>query len=245
LTLLSMLPSLGASWVALQLLARHQVTAAQLVGSGVLVGAGIGAMHYSGMAAMQQAPPPRYDPWWFALPFGGAVGLAVPAPWGRFGLRGRGLGIWAVVLGGGVMGLAISGMHYTGMAAARFVGVAEDSPGNEQSLFLALAVALITVSLAIFVAAANGLLRYRQLVGQLRGNEMRLRATLNTAVDGIITIDERGLIRDINPSVEQLFGWRADELIGRNINMLMPEPHHSAHDGYLEHYRRTGEARII
>ncbi|MDX5373057.1 MAG: PAS domain S-box protein [Pseudomonadaceae bacterium] len=245
LTLLSMLPSLGASWVALQLLARHQVTAAQLVGSGVLVGAGIGAMHYSGMAAMQMAPLLRYDPWWFALSIGVAVGLAILALWVRFGLRGRGLGIWAVVLGGGVMGLAISGMHYTGMAAARFVGVAEDSPGNEQSLFLALAVALITVSLAIFVAAANGLLRYRQLVGQLRGNEMRLRATLNTAVDGIITIDERGLIRDINPSVEQLFGWRADELIGRNINMLMPEPHHSAHDGYLEHYRRTGEARII
>ena len=245
LTLLSMLPSLGASWVALQLLARRQVTAAQLVGSGVLVGAGIGAMHYSGMAAMQMAPLLRYDPWWFALSIGVAVVLAILALWVRFGLRGRGLGIWAVVLGGLVMGLAISGMHYTGMAAARFVGVAEGDGASEHSLYLALAVALITVSLAIFVAAANGLLRYRQLVGQLRDNEMRLRATLNTAVDGIITIDERGLIRDINPSVEQLFGWRADELVGRNISMLMPEPHHSAHDGYLEHYRRTGEARII
>lgn len=245
LTLLSMLPSLGASWVALQLLARREVSPCQLIGSGVLVGAGIGAMHYSGMAAMQMAPLLRYDLWWFALSILVAVALAILALWVHFGLRGRGLGIWAVVLGGLVMGLAISGMHYTGMAAARFVGTPAPSGEGGQSLYLALAVALITVSLAIFVAAANGLLRYRQLVGQLRGNEMRLRAILGTAVDGIITIDERGLIQAANPSAEQLFGWSAAELVGRNISMLMPEPHHSAHDGYLEHYRRTGEARII
>lgn len=245
LTLLSMLPSLGASWVALQLLAKSRVTLPQLVGSGVLVGAGIGAMHYSGMAAMQMAPLLRYDPWWFALSIVVAVVLAIIALWVRFGLRGRGLGVWTVALGGLVMGLAISGMHYTGMAAARFVGVAEEGGGNEPSLYLALAVALITISLAIFVAAANGLLRYRQLVGELQSNTLRLSTTLNTTVDGIVTIDERGVIQDVNPPVEQLFGWRAEELIGRNISMLMPEPYRSQHDDYLSNYRHTGHARII
>ncbi|MEO4046659.1 PAS domain S-box protein [Pseudomonas sp. CAU 1711] len=245
LTLLSMLPSLGASWVALQLLAQNRVTAPQLISSGVLVGAGIGAMHYSGMAAMQMAPLLRYDPWWFALSILVAVALAMLALWVRFGLRGRDLGVWTVALGGLVMGLAISGMHYTGMAAARFVGVPEADAGNESSLYLALAVALITVSLAIFVAAANGLLRYRQLVSKLQSNALRLSTTLNTTVDGIITIDECGVIQDVNPSVEQLFGWSAEELVGRNISMLMPEPYRSQHDDYLANYRSTGQARII
>jgi PAS domain S-box-containing protein len=73
----------------------------------------------------------------------------------------------------------------------------------------------------------------------------RLRAILETAVEGIITIDERGLMETANPAVEKLFGYRADELIGRNVSMLMPAPYREEHDGYLSNYRRTGEAKII
>ena len=247
LTLLSVLPSLFASWIALQLLARRSISRMQLITSGVLVGAGIGAMHYSGMAAMQMAPLLRYDPYWFALSILVAVVLAVLALWVRFGLRGRITGGKAILASGVVMGLAIAGMHYTGMAAARFIGSAEPlaQQNNTNSIYIALAVALMTVSLTIFVAAANAFLRYRQLYRQMQGSESRLRAILNTAVDGIITIDGRGQILAINQSVEQLFGWSSNELLGQNIRMLMPEPYRSQHDGYLANYQRTGEARII
>ena len=101
------------------------MTRHQLILSGVLVGAGIGAMHYTGMAAMQMAPALRYDPWVFALSIGVAVGLAILALWVRFGLAtvmGQRLGTSQTLISGGVMGLAIAGMHYTGMAAARFIG---------------------------------------------------------------------------------------------------------------------------
>ena len=125
ITLLSMLPSLAASWVALSLLARRDLSLTQLCVGGVLVGAGIGAMHYSGMAAMQMAPLLRYDPWMFALSIIVAVALAILALWVRFGLEGRLPTTWALLLSALVMGLAISGMHYTGMAAARFVGTPE------------------------------------------------------------------------------------------------------------------------
>src|SRR5690606_35666318 len=81
LTLLSLLPSLFASSVALQLLARRSISRVQRIGSGVLVGAGIGAMHYSGMAAMQMAPLLRYDPYWFAGSILVAVVLAILALW--------------------------------------------------------------------------------------------------------------------------------------------------------------------
>jgi PAS domain S-box-containing protein len=79
----------------------------------------------------------------------------------------------------------------------------------------------------------------------LRDSEARSTAIVQTAVDGIITIDERGLIASFNPAAERLFGYTADEIIGHNIRMLMPPPYREEHDGYLARYLRTGEPHII
>lgn len=70
-------------------------------------------------------------------------------------------------------------------------------------------------------------------------------ALFDTAVDGMIVIDERGTVRLFNRACEALFGYRPDEVVGRNVRMLMPPPFHAEHDGYLERYRTTGERRII
>jgi two-component system sensor kinase FixL len=79
----------------------------------------------------------------------------------------------------------------------------------------------------------------------LRDSEERLRAILETAVEGIITIDERGLIESFNPSAEKIFGFTANEAVGKNIKLLMPAPYRLEHDGYLHNYRDTGHAKII
>ncbi len=93
-------------------------------------------------------------------------------------------------------------------------------------------------------ASAQGseLARTREM---LDDREARLNAILDTAVDGIITIDERGIIESVNPATERIFGYSSDELVGNNITMLMPSPYREKHDEYITRYIRTGEPRII
>ena len=75
--------------------------------------------------------------------------------------------------------------------------------------------------------------------------EDALRAVLDTAADAIITIDQRGAIISVNPATERMFGYTPDELIEQNVSILMPPPYRDEHDGYIERYLQTGEARII
>ena len=79
----------------------------------------------------------------------------------------------------------------------------------------------------------------------LQESEARMAAILLTAVDAIISIDERGTIGAVNPAAERMFGYNADEMIGRNVKMLMPEPYRHEHDGYLAEYVHTGIRKII
>src|SRR5690242_7144337 len=85
----------------------------------------------------------------------------------------------------------------------------------------------------------------RQESSGLKDTEERLRAILETAVEGIITIDDRGIIESMNPAAEKTFGFSAAEVIGRNVSVLMPSPYREEHDGYLSNYLRSGDAKII
>ena len=85
----------------------------------------------------------------------------------------------------------------------------------------------------------------REIPKQSEDDAAQLRAVLNSAVDGVITIDERGIVEAANPAAEILFGYTVSEMVGRSINMLMPSPYREEHDGYLANYCRTGERRII
>jgi PAS domain S-box-containing protein len=80
---------------------------------------------------------------------------------------------------------------------------------------------------------------------QLKTSELRTRSILENTVDAIITIDEQGIIAQANPSTEKLFGYQSEELVGRNVSMLMPSPYREEHDRYLRSYKTTGVARII
>lgn len=79
----------------------------------------------------------------------------------------------------------------------------------------------------------------------LARREAHLQSILDTVPDAMVVIDEAGLITDFSPAAERLFGWTAEEVGGRNVNLLMPSPYREAHDAYLERYYRTGERRIV
>ncbi len=78
-----------------------------------------------------------------------------------------------------------------------------------------------------------------------RETALRLNGIIETATDGIITINAQGIIELVNPAAATLFGYAPDEIIGKNVSILMTTPHRENHDEYLARYARTGEARII
>jgi PAS domain S-box-containing protein len=97
-------------------------------------------------------------------------------------------------------------------------------------------------------ACVEGELGRTHLLGvaaQLTQAEARIRAIVENVVDGILTIDEAGSVQEMNPAAERIFGYPKDEVLGRNVNILMPRPYAAEHDAYLSRYRETGERRII
>ena len=96
-----------------------------------------------------------------------------------------------------------------------------------------------------FTGMLRDLTRRVHLEGRLGASEARWRAVVDSAVDGIILIDAHGLVEAFNPAAERLFGYPADEVLGRNVGLLMPSPYREEHDSYLSRYLATGRAKII
>jgi len=108
-------------------------------------------------------------------------------------------------------------------------------------------VTLVLIGYVVIVerrtAIVNALVRER--TSELHSSEETIRSILNTAVEAIITIDDAGIVLSFNPAAENIFGYESAEVLGQNVSMLMPEPHQSAHDGYIRHYLETGERNVI
>jgi PAS domain S-box-containing protein len=87
--------------------------------------------------------------------------------------------------------------------------------------------------------------RVEERTRQLKESEVRTQAIVDNVVDGIITVDEIGVVQSINPAVETIFGYTADEIVGKNLAMLAAEPYRSSHQDYMTRYRETGETKVV
>ncbi|MGB6135443.1 MAG: MHYT domain-containing protein [Shewanella sp.] len=243
ITALSFVPSIAASWVALNVISIEKPRLSHFVVGGILVGAGIGTMHYVGMAAMGMAPLLRYDMFYFGLSIVVAIALAMLSLWIRFSLNHLGHSklteLHKNMIASLVMGCAISAMHYIGMAAARFVrppGFEFSEQTKMVSLYLGIAVATITIVIILFVLTVNMLIKYQASLHQAKLSEARYRATISTAIDGIITFNDKGQIESGNQAVETLLGWRLEDVCHQNIRDFIPPAFIDDFNTYLHSY---------
>lgn len=127
------------------------------------------------------------------------------------------------------IGREVAGLRKDGTTFPMDLSVAEVRQGAEPS----------------FVGIIRDITERKRAEAELREREARLSTILDTAVDAIIVIDERGRIESFSASAARLFGYAPAEVIGRNVDVLMPSPYREEHDGYIRRYLETGERRII
>ncbi len=96
-----------------------------------------------------------------------------------------------------------------------------------------------------YVKLARDLTEQKNADDALRESEARLRSILDTVPDAIIIIDELGTIESFSPAATRMFGYMEEQAMGQNVKLLMAQPYRDQHDGYLEHFRDTGEKRVI
>jgi PAS domain S-box-containing protein len=217
LVALSFAVAVAASAFAMVTATRPQLGRGALAAASLMMGAAIAGMHYIGMAAMRMAAQVSYDGLLVAASLAIAVSASLVAL--RLAVRFRddvttGAGAGKIAAGV-VMGIAIAGMHYTGMAAVRLTPAATTG-GSAGALLLptdGLAALVVVTSLAVLSLAIVAAHTHRRV----QAGEQRFRALIEHATDPITLTDELGTIRYVSPAHGRLVGSRQDELVGTHV----------------------------
>ena len=244
LTLLSLVLAVMASGYGLFYCNTPPINSRKIVSGGIVMGFGVSAMHYIGMAAMQMDATLYYTPGLFVLSVIIGIGAATAALW--LLIHGSNVlkNIKALkIISAFIMGIAVFGMHFTGMAATNFVSI-----GNEKIIKDSLMhtdVNMLALGVVIFTLIIFGVTILASLIHRLAKQDASTKAILDGVVDGIITFNGNGKILSFNRAVERLFGYLARDLIGKNVKILMPDSYREEHDHYFKNYLSTGQANII
>jgi diguanylate cyclase (GGDEF)-like protein/PAS domain S-box-containing protein len=250
ITIASVIPAVIASVTAMAVICHGKRGWPTLLGSSTLIGLGIVVMHYTGMAALKMSPPIDYDPWYFALSVAIAIGASFVAVRVGLGLSPSGspeVKVGYKIVAAMVLGFAIAGMHYTGMAAARFdaASVCMAAPKGVDSQRLALMIGAGTILLMVFTAAAAAFearlqerataiaakmtqdlerSHHRLLESEVASREAReqLEMVVRGSPLAIYTRDIEGRLTSWNPAAEQMYGWRAEEVLGKPVPTVPP-----------------------
>jgi len=251
ITIYSLIPAVLASLVLLYNNTNHDNLFKQLLVRSIVMGSGIGLMHYIGMMAMRMDAIMRYD---FSIVLFSVV-VAVALSYAA--LRAK---IWAEhtsesdipipprLVGSIIMGCSIAGMHYTGMAGV-YMFPAEAQHAVDSLIFppdvLAEIIGIVVTAFLLLLISAVVISRRLELLAKLKVSEDRISSILDNVGDAIISINEKGIVNDFNKGAEETFGYDSDEVIGKNVNMLMPPDISREHDSYLNAYIETGASKII
>lgn len=235
--LLSLLAAVFASAVALFVVSRTRMGWGRAIVGSAVMGSGISAMHYIGMAAMRMPAMCSYEPLLVALSVFLAIVISLAAIWITFRFRDEvRRSPWLKIAAASVMGSAIPIMHYTGMAAARFTPstVTEDTSHAVSTSTLGFsgvtAVTLLVLGVAVVSSAVDRRISAQRLLAS--STERRFRSLLDSAPDAMLVINEQGEIVLANAQVEQLFGYEPEELLGQSLEVLVPERFRTGHSSH-------------
>ncbi len=249
LTGLSVVFAIVGAGCAFYLVSKGARTPARLLVGGILLGGGIGAMHYTGMAAMHMAARILYDPLLFALSVLVAVTLSSVALYLLFhGVRSDKAPRHLPKLAGGcVMGLSIAAMHYTAMTTTYFLPTGSPPTTGVQldasfTAGIIAAAAFVIIGLALVAAFVARFMEVKERAA--RQSQGVLAAVVDNTADGIIAIDQDGIVRIYNPAAERMFGYDSAEIVGKNVSILLPPEDRDTHEALIRK-SELGESRAL
>lgn len=265
LTILSMIVAVLSSAFALYVGSRSVISMRRLYTSGAIMGGGIAAMHYTGMAAMVMTAEPHYKPLIFFLSLLIAV-VASTAALGltfRLGSRREDTAVSLKLLTAIIMGIAICGMHYTGMAAVYYtiptgMNVMSSSNVLDSNIWLAVSIGtatLVLLGFTVLLILFDSRLAVQMNLGlqlesmvkartsELHLEKKRAEVTLDAIADGVLTTDKDGNVAHLNPVAETLTGWTYDDAVGRHwmdVLKMVSETTRRPITGFLDVVLETG-----
>ena len=251
LVILSIIPAIISSGLALFIVSRYSRRKSQFIIGAFFIAIGIVTMHYTGMEAMVMKATIEYNPYLFVLSVIIAYVVSLVALLLLFFAQQKydAPGFWwRKVISSIVMGLAVSGMHYTGMAAATFKHNHNHNQSNIptsmlDSTFLAYSIGtgiLIILGLVFISSLIN-----RRFESQSIESERKFRSVIESANDAIILADSHGNIISWNKGAHFIFGYQEIDVLGKNLQIIIPNRYKEAHQKGIERYKSTDKAHVI
>ncbi|ANC79464.1 diguanylate cyclase [Fictibacillus phosphorivorans] len=249
LVIVSIIPAILSSGIALYIISRPVMGKKQVLLGALFMATGIVSMHYTGMEAMKMNAEIQYNPFLWTLSAIIAFVASVVALYllSFVSQNYKTSKIWLVKLGSAVlMGIAISGMHYTGMSAASYKAHQHHTdlaatPFNSTLLAYAIGIVILILLGMVFISTfIDRRFEYQSIL-----SERKFRSVIESANDSIILSDRTGTIISWNKGAELLFGFNEKEALGKNLQIIIPYKFRKAHKEGMERYLLSGEPKVI
>lgn len=225
ITLVSAFPAIVAALFAIRWTASRKRSHANRVTTALLIATGIGVMHYTGMIAMQMEALLRFEVVDFIYSILIAVFLSFFGIWADEGLRARWNNTYAHLVGGALLGLAITGMHYEGMKSVRIVATQElvGASNSADRAYLGVIV-LLGIIAAVGIGLSSSLItKLRINLKELDLSRAQLQTIITEGLNSVIVVDANDEIESINAQTEQLFDTEESKVRGSAITKLLPQ----------------------
>ncbi|RNF38783.1 bifunctional diguanylate cyclase/phosphodiesterase [Planococcus salinus] len=246
MVIISIIPALLACGIAFYTISKPSPNRLRLVIAALFIGTGIISMHYFGMEAMQMPASITYDPFLWVLSVIIAYATSLIALYLLFSVQQMSRFHWQKVAAAVIMAGAVVGMHYTGMAAAMFSPDAAHPHAGHASISSPILAYAIGISMLMILILASVNVRVDQKISaRTAESERKFQSVIESANDAIIVSDSNGNILQWNQGAQTIFGYAKEEVLGLNLDLIVPDQFKTAHRQGMARYLETKKPRVI